>query len=199
MRCLIYDYETLSVVPQTAPILAVAGLEFDPDHFLRKHPYTYDELWSSCHYMKFDVEHQIKELGKTIDKETYGWWTKQSAEAKRVLKPSPHDVRLEKIVDFFEGLMMGEGKVERVYTRGVKLEVITTDYLMRSLGKKSPIEHWQMRETKSFLEGFLFGSDLENRFIPEGLEKKFVAHDPRDDIVMDVMRMQTCVRQLYGD
>ena len=47
------------------------------------------------------------------------------------------------------------------------------------------------------LDGMCWGSSLDNKFIPKEYEEKFVHHDPRHDIVMDVMRMQTVARYIY--
>jgi hypothetical protein len=46
------------------------------------------------------------------------------------------------------------------------------------------------------IEGMSWGTDMDNGYIPEGLAAKFIAHDPRHDIVMDVMRMQELARAL---
>jgi hypothetical protein len=46
------------------------------------------------------------------------------------------------------------------------------------------------------IDGMLLGSNMNNKFIPEGLETEFVAHDPRHDIAMDVMRMQVLTRAI---
>jgi hypothetical protein len=192
LPCFIYDYETLGVNPFTAPVLCVAAIEFDFDRLSSEYPYDYDEMVKSCAYMKFDVRDQIKNHGKVVETETAQFWQKQGAEAKKILKETPDDKPLSSLYDFFFGLTMSH--VERVYTRGVKLEVVTTEFLMKEMGKTNPIEWWQMRETKSFIEGFTMGTDMSSSFIPSGLDEKFVIHDPRHDVVMDLMRMQTCVR-----
>ena len=59
-----------------------------------------------------------------------------------------------------------------------------------------PYPWWIIRDTRSMLDGMLWGSGIDNKFIPDGLEEKFVHHDPRHDIVMDVMRMQTVASAL---
>jgi len=57
--------------------------------------------------------------------------------------------------------------------------------------------HWRIiRDTRSMIEGMSYGMDIKNDFMPSALESKFVKHDPRHDIVMDVMRMQLLARAI---
>jgi hypothetical protein len=74
--------------------------------------------------------------------------------------------------------------------------MITTS-LMKTLGKPEPYPWWNVRDTRSFIEGLSFGSDLKNNFMPPELEgRKLDIHDPRVDIAIDVLRIQTLVRAI---
>jgi hypothetical protein len=69
--------------------------------------------------------------------------------------------------------------------------------IMRQTNKPDPFSWRRIRDTRSLIEGMAWGvSEFDNGFIPEGLLTKFVAHDPRHDIAMDVMRIQTLARAL---
>ena len=59
-----------------------------------------------------------------------------------------------------------------------------------------PYKWWDIRDTISFIEGLSYGADIKNNFIPDDLKEAFVAHDPRHDVAMDVMRMQTLIEAL---
>ena len=62
-----------------------------------------------------------------------------------------------------------------------------------------PHPWWVTRDTRSTIDGMAWGEDINNKFIPEGLEEKFIAHDPAHDIVMDVMRIQYLSRILVDE
>jgi hypothetical protein len=68
------------------------------------------------------------------------------------------------------------------------------DWLLKESNKVNPMHWGSIRDTRSFIDGLAYGSKLNNKFIPEGLQSKFVEHDPCHDIVMDVMRMQTLIQ-----
>jgi hypothetical protein len=44
-----------------------------------------------------------------------------------------------------------------------------------------------------------YGHKIKNNFIPEGLEDKFIAHNPIHDIAMDIMRFQYLARVLINE
>lgn len=193
MKCAMYDYETLSMNPLEAPVLSLAIVNFETDRFL-DNPYSFEELIKLCSEYKFDVAHQVKEYGKKIDKGTLEWWNGQPKELRdRQMKPSENDLHTSEVY----GIMVQYCKdCKVVYTRGNTYDPIITEQIMRDIGKGEPYPWWVIRDTRSLLEGMMWGSGMENKFIPEGLEEKFIAHDPRHDIAMDVMRIQTVVQAI---
>ena len=84
--------------------------------------------------------------------------------------------------------------LEKVFTRRNTFDPVFMSSLMKATGNPDPYDWWLVRDTISFIEGLSFDSGLKNNFIPEGLDEHFVAHDPRHDIAMDVMRMQTVIQ-----
>ena len=190
--CLIYDYETLSQRPSDGVVLSLATLNYAEVRFNSEQPYTYHELVSKCKFMKFDVESQVKTFGRKIQKETLDWWGKQNVEARTVLKPSDMDESIADLYSFFA--VNKPTNLKKVYTRRNTFDPVYTSSLMEATGYPSPYDWWLVKDTISFIEGLTYGSDLKNNFIPEGLEEHFIHHDPRHDIAMDVMRMQTIIQ-----
>lgn len=195
MKFIIYDYETLGIKPETAPIVSVAAIEFDPDRFLQGDGYDYLDTVSKANFMKFDVEYQVKQLGKKIEIDTLNWWKTQSKEAQRAIAPSKDDKKLDELYPFFTH-NFDCLEVDLVYTRGNMFDVSFTKYAMKSINRVDPFGHWKIRDTRSMLDGLLYGSGMENSFIPTSLIDSFIKHDPRHDVVMDLMRMQTVIRKL---
>ena len=191
-ECVIYDFETLSQDQNKGVVISLAILSYTESRFV-SNPYTYEELLGDCKKIKFNVEEQVNKYNRTISKETLGWWKQQNAEAQKQLAPSSSDVSIDTLYDFLvENIDVRNNK--KAFTRGNTFDPIFMDSVLRESGKVNPMHWGNIRDTRSFIEGLSFGSKLSNKFIPEGLESKFVPHDPCHDIVMDVMRMQTIVQ-----
>ena len=193
-ECVIYDFETLSQDQQRGVVISLAILSYTESRFV-SNPYTYEELLGNCKKIKFNVEEQVKKYKRTISMETVAWWKEQNAEARKQLDPSSEDVSIDKLHQFLvDNIELGAH--EKAFTRGNTFDPIFMDSVLRDCGQYNPM-HWStIRDTRSFIDGLSYGSKLSNKFIPEGLESKFVPHDPCHDIVMDVMRMQTLVQAI---
>jgi hypothetical protein len=196
-ECTIYDFETLGQDQQKSVVLSFAILSFSESRYTSDNPYTYDELIGNCNYIKFNVKEQVEVFGRTISKETLAWWKEQGKDAQdSQLKPMSTDVSIKSFHTFLtDNINLKNHK--KAFTRGNTFDPIFLDSVLANCGHTNPM-HWRtIRDTRSYIEGMSYGSGLENDFIPsEDLQVKFVKHDPRHDIVMDVMRMQTIARHL---
>ena len=190
----IYDFETLSQDPINGVVLSMAMLSFAESRFTNPEmAYTYDELVSSTHFIKFSVEDQVRNYKRKIDKETLEWWNNQPAEAREQLKPSDEDKSIEELYSFF--IVNKSTNVRKIYTRGNTFDPIFLTYVMKQCGKPEPYHWWEVRDTRSLIDGMAWGSDLDNKFTPPNCES-FVHHDPRHDIALDVMRIQTLAQAI---
>lgn len=187
----IYDFETLSQNPVDGVVVSFAMMNFDPNRFA-DNPYTYQELLDKTHYLKFDVEDQVKNYNRKIEKSTLEWWSRQNKEAQAKLAPSSNDKSIAELHGFF--VVNRATNLNKVYTRRNTFDPIFMTSLMKATGNPEPYNWWDVRDTISYIEGLSYGVELDTGFIPEGLEDKFVKHDPTHDIAMDVMRLQTLVQ-----
>jgi len=194
MKCVIYDYETLSQNAFNGVVLSVAGIVYDEDRFLTN-PYNYGELLDSCEYVKFDVKDQVK-YGRKVEKGSLDWWKSQSKDAQKQLMPSDNDVPISELLLFLERLNISTAK--KVFTRGNSFDPVFTRSICDSLGTPDPTPWWTIRDVRSYIDGFTYGTDINHDFIPKELVDKFVQHDPEHDVAMDVMRMQFLIRTIYG-
>lgn len=191
-ECVIYDFETLSQDQNKGVVISLALLSYTESRFV-SNPYTYEELLDNCKKIKFNVEEQVNKYNRTISKETLGWWKAQNKEAQKQLAPSSKDVSIDLIYDFLiENIDLKNHK--KAFTRGNTFDPIFMDSLLKENNRVNPMHWGSIRDTRSYIEGLAFGSTLSNKFIPDGLNEKFVPHDPSHDIVMDVMRMQTLIQ-----
>ena len=189
--CVIYDFETMSQNPVDGVVVSFAMASYDPQRFA-DNPYTYQEILDKTHYMKFDVEDQVKNYNRKIEKATLEWWSQQNKEAQKKLAPSADDKSIADLYGFF--IVNKPVNLNKVYTRRNTFDPIFMTSLMKATGNPEPYDWWSVRDTISYIEGLSYGVDLNPGFIPEGLEDKFVKHDPSHDIAMDVMRMQALVQ-----
>ena len=188
---LIFDFETLSTDRVNGVVLSIAAMVYDPERFNEKHQYSYTELLERTRFMKFKVDDQVKNYNRKIDQDTLKWWGEQSKEAQASpLAPSEKDRPLSECLSFVSNLCM-QDDINKVFSRGNTFDNIFLDYIAAQTHQPVPWPHWVVRDTRSYIEGMAFGTDIQNGFIPDGLDKFFVPHDPQHDIVMDVMRMQT--------
>lgn len=187
-ECVIYDFETLGQDQKNSAVVSFAMIAFSEKRYINN-PYTYEELIENCAYIKFDVEDQVVNFGRKINKETVDWWNSQGDKAKKQIRPSLED---KSIYAFYEFVINNCEcpKIKKSYTRGNTFDPMFLQYLMNDTGHQDPF-HWRtVRDTRSMIEGMSFGMNLDNSFIPGDLASKFVKHDPRHDVAMDVMRMQ---------
>ena len=191
--CIIYDFETLGD-QYNGVAVSLAVLKFNENNYTLN-PYNYNDLVSQAEFIKFDVEEQVKTYKRKISKDTLEWWNKQSEQAREQLKPSPSDVSISDLWKLLTDYMQGMD-VRRVYTRGNMFDPVLMESLLYACDKGIPYPWWNVRDTRSFLDGLLWGSDINDKFMPDGCADDFIHHDPRHDIALDVMRMQSVVQAL---
>lgn len=192
-NAVIYDFETLSQDQQSGVVLSMAMLNFSETRFTGELAYTFDELVDLTHFIKFDVSEQVKKYNRKIDKSTLEWWNDQGELAKEQLKPSVEDVSIDTLYSFF--IVNKSANVKKIYTRGNTFDPIFMENLMKQINKPMPYEWWEVRDTRSLIEGLSWGIGLKNNFIPGGCED-FIHHNPIHDIAIDVMRIQALVRAI---
>jgi hypothetical protein len=168
-------------------------MNFDPNRFV-DNPYTYQELLDKTHYLKFDVEDQVKRYNRKIEKDSLEWWSRQNKEAQAKLAPSSNDRSIAELYGFF--VVNKPVNLNKVYTRRNTFDPVFMTSLMKATGNPQPYDWWDVRDTISYIEGLVHPQDIKTNFIPEGLEEHFVVHDPCHDIAMDVMRIQTIVQAI---
>ena len=198
-KAIIYDIETLSQDQYRGVLVNIAVLKFDMKRVKFGAgiggSYTYEELLGLTHLIKFDVNQQVKEYDRKIQPETLKWWKEQSPAAQSLLVPSKEDRDLKEL---YPMLLDYVGNMEPVaaYTRNNTFDPVYVQFACKQFGHPMPHKWWITRDIKSTIDGMTWGEDIKDSFIPEGLESKFIAHDPRHDIVMDVMRLQFLSRIL---
>ena len=174
-NAVIYDFETLSQDQINGVVTCLAILKFDESRFVGK-PYTFKELTDDAKVIKFNVEEQVKKY-----------------EAKEWILPSDNDKDISELYDFFVESM--GSTATKFYTRGNTFDPILLETIMNQTHKPMPYNWWEVRDTRSVIEGLAWGSDLENKFIPPDCEEA-TKHNPTHDIALDVMRIQALAQAI---
>jgi len=191
-NAMIFDLETLGTTAATCPVLSAAAYAFDTERFLSSNPYTIEEIVSGSDYVKVKVNEQCTQLGRIIEKDTLTWWKQQDkAVQKAQLIPSAND---KPVADIIKMLYNNFTHKSNVYTRGNTFDPVIITSLCATLKIEEPYPWYNVRDTRSTIDGLSWGSGLFNTFIPEGIDEKSLAvHDPRVDIALDIMRIQALV------
>jgi len=192
----IFDFETLSTDRVNPVVLSFAMLNFSESRMLGDMPHTFEELLDKVDYIKFDVKDQVKNYNRKIDKETVDWWGQQDeAVRKDQLTPSDDDKSISELHDFF--VLNKTTNATKYYSRGNTFDPIILDYIMKQTGNNALYHFWEIRDSISTIDGLSWGTKLRNNFIPEGCEG-YKKHDPRHDVALDVMRIQSLVQATEG-
>ena len=193
----IFDFETLSQNPIDAAVVSCASLVFSMDT-LELNGYTYEELMNKVQFRKFNVKDQVDRWNRKIEQTTLEWWAQQSKEARASIKPSPEDYTINTLIPWLESHFNRE-KNKFVFTRNNTFDPVIVQSVSKDFSLPVPYDWWKVRDTKSFIMGLTYGSDIRDSFIPPEAEGKYVKHDPRHDVVLDVLRMQTILFHKFGE
>lgn len=196
MECVIYDFETLGQHQQTSAIASFAILQFSEKQFTIGAGYSYEELLQNCKYIKFNVKDQIDNYGRKLNKATLEWWDQQGPEARKQIAPSGADLPISALYAFLQDNVENVAKVKKAYCRGNTFDAMVLQYLLEDCGHDIPWHWGSTRDTRSMIDGMSFGMGIRNDYMPDGIVDKFVKHDPRHDIALDVMRMQFLARAI---
>ena len=197
MDSFIFDFETLSQNPIDAAVVSCASVVFDTE-ILLANGYTYEGLLANVKFIKFNVKDQVDRWNRNIEESTLEWWSQQTKEARASIKPSAEDVSIQELIPWL-GNQINRSKNKFVFTRNNTFDPVIVQSISKDFNQPVPYDWWKIRDTKSFLMGLTFGSDIHDSFIPPGAENKYVKHDPRHDVVLDVMRLQTILHHKFGE
>jgi hypothetical protein len=183
----IFDVETLGKESNSV-MLSMAAIYFDPE----TKP-SYEDLYNSAFFVKFDVEDQVRRLDRKIGKTTMQWWAKQCDIVKaKSLKPNKAlDVKFE---DGYEAMRRwAEYKKDDqcyVWARG-NLDQLVLDSFEEQLEIKPiwPFNRW--RDVRTAID-ILYNTS--NGYCPVNYkgfsaESKVIKHNPVDDCAYDAMML----------
>ncbi len=197
----IFDFETLGQDVFQIPMLDCSYVAFDWDRFTSDNPYTLEELVDLSRKDKLQMIHQVKEHGAKYVQRDLDWWLSQSEDAKKVLKPSAADIRVEEFINNFINYLKSVGKINYWWSRSNTFDPIVLQRWATVVGRQEEVgnllKFWSVRDTRTWIDAKL-NFPKQNGFCPladeEYWNKTFVKHDSRYDIAADILRLQTIAR-----
>jgi hypothetical protein len=183
----IFDVETLGKESNSV-MLSMAAIYFDPE----TKP-SYEDLYNSAFFVKFDAEDQVRRLSRKIGRTTLQWWAKQCdiVKAKSLNPNKALDVKFE---DGYEAMRKwAESKKDDqcyVWARG-NLDQLVLDSFEEQLEIKPiwPFNRW--RDVRTAID-ILYNTS--NGYCPVNYkgfsaESKVIKHNPVDDCAYDAMML----------
>lgn len=164
---LMLDIETLSTRPN-AVILTLGAVKFDP--FSER--IDVEEGLD----IKIDVDEQTA-IGRHIQEETVEWWGRQPKEVQEAALGETGRIGLEQFTKSLNKMMVG---VDQIWCQGPAFDMVIIEDLYRQLGKPTPWQFWQVRDSRT-----LFGVFGDPR--DKGRE---LAHNALMDCVYQAMGVQ---------
>ena len=187
----IFDVETLGKESNSV-MLSMAAIYFDPT----KTP-SHTELRESAFFAKFDVEDQIKRLGRTTCRSTMEWWSKQCDHVrKKSFIPSASDVKFE---DGYEAMRLwARSKNDDkcwVWARG-NLDQLVMDDIEEQLELKPIWPYARWRDVRTAIDFLYNTTDGYIDVDYPGFDSKLhiTKHNPIDDCVLDAMMLMYGIR-----
>ena len=192
---LILDFETFGQSVIKAAIINCAYLVFDWKRFTDK-PYSYDELLNSCKMLKLDVKKQVSD-GYIIEPSSLTeFWSKMPADVRKQIQPRDDDISYDEFCEQFLDSLYGH-KIEYWWSRSNTFDPILLWRIFEDSGKtkdlNDKLKFWRVRDIRTYIDACSDFSLDRNAFIPieeKEWKSKFKEHEPRHDIVGDVLRLQ---------
>ncbi len=154
-------------------------------------------------FRKLNVEEQVKAHHRKIESSTLDWWMKQSAEARKILKPSAEDVDLQTFFADLKkwlGTMSFSSSYGTVWTRG-GIDMLWLDSLAKNIGLQElgqrPMRWYLVRDIRTAVD--VLGASSKFNGMPDAYDEYMngqipnagqIVHDP----VFDCLKNIACLR-----
>ena len=183
-----FDVETLGV-ESTSVVLSASIIHFDSNDTV-----DYDQLLQKALFVKLDVDTQVKQYNRIIDKETLEWWDKQHDFVKRVsLKPSADDLHPTEAVRKLREYVNSYGGDKTIWARG-SLDQMSIDSLAVAVGEEKIVMYNMWRDVRTAVD--LLCETAKDGYCevahPTFKRHNVIKHHPTHDCALDVMML------LYG-
>lgn len=169
---LMLDIETLSTRPN-AVILSFGAVKFDP--------FSNNIDAENGVDVRLDVDEQTV-MGRHVQEETINWWATQPKEVQEAALGEANRLTVEEFTKLFNRLLVG---VDKIWCQGPAFDMVIIEDLYRQVGKPTPWQFWQVRDSRTLFG--VFGD-------PRDKNRK-EAHNALIDCVYQAIGVQEIYRQ----
>lgn len=138
---LMLDIETLSTKPN-AVILSLGAVKFDP--------YTNRIDVDEGLDIRVDVDEQTA-MGRDVQEETLNWWATQPKEVQEAALGEQGRASIEEFTRRLNKIMVG---ADQIWCQGPAFDMVIIEDLYRSIGKPTPWQFWQVRDSRTLFGVF---------------------------------------------
>ena len=199
-RLIWLDFETMGVDPTQCAVIDMSIAWADVSVMLSDKPYTCRYV-SNIKKFKISIEDQVKKYKYVVEPETLTFWQEQSSEARKAIKPSSADLKLEEFCWSLIETMNDIGKADYWFTRGNNFDPLILQRIFKSVGKSHIFNEYftfyKVQDMRTFINAKLDYPHTTNMCPIKDEDfwnKIFVQHDSRWDVLADLMRYQTIIR-----
>jgi len=195
---LIFDFETLSGLARTAPIISMGAIACDWEEVSIA---NFENLMAKGYYRTFKSKRQIIEYGAKPSQSTLDWWAQQSDEAKKVFS-DPNKIEIEELPTTFNFYCRDNDVTDKttVLVRAPHFDFTILEFHYSNLGADIPFNHWKIRDVRSIVDACC---GTENGYIPgfkAFMEKKgIVAHNALADCFKDLLQVKMAMTQNFDE
>jgi hypothetical protein len=180
-----FDVETMGV-ESSSIVLSAALVWFDPADT----SITFEQLVERAVYVKFSAMEQ-KKAGRTVDKDTMLWWSKQGEVIYNLcVKGSKSDLLAVEGLGILRDYVKKHGSKDSfIWTRG-SLDQMVIESLCRSTGEEKIADYNAYMDVRTAIRLLKDTSKWTGYCdIPDFDWNKVSKHNPIDDIALDVLML----------
>ena len=195
---LIFDYETLSNKPLSAPVISFGAImgNWEDIHLDSREETlaTIKRLESQSLYQTIKTKSQVEKYGLVVSAETVRWWSQQGDFAKQMLEDKDK-ISVEDHCQHFIDWCIERGLTQKtmVYIRAPHFDFTIMDNIFSKVGLPIPFNTFKIRDVRSIIDA-VYGTT--NGYIPNfketlvdlNLHEHFAVHDA----IKDLLQLKLC-------
>lgn len=196
---IVFDFETLGVVPWESMVLSlgVVACDWDDVQDTREHV---EALKERGLHIFFGLKEQ-KKLGRTVDPDTMDWWEQQGEDAQFIFSEKPRRCILD-LPNILGEYCKREGvdKNTMVLIRAPHFDFPFMCSLYEASGLKQrdlPFSHWKVRDSRTIID--MCDGSQNGKFpgFSEEMKKKhgLIKHNALHDVIIDLLECKKALEQ----
>lgn len=178
---LIIDLETLDQCPNSV-VLSIGFAAFD----------FADGKIQDQFNIKLSVEDQVKNYHRSISKDTINWWSKQSADAREILKPSGQDLLLVDAMTTLNSKVLEQDgfnyKTTFIWSRGNNFDFPILDSMYSMVNIKPAYNPWNVRDIRTYIDIMKLHVEAQDKVYDDS-DIHANNHNSMEDCICDAKRM----------